>query len=36
MTGNLEFSGTAHFPDVLCDLYNTEKCEIKPIQKIYR
>jgi len=36
MTWNLKFLGAAPFSDIFYDTYNTEKSEIKSIQKCYR
>jgi hypothetical protein len=36
MKENPEILGAAPFPDIFCDIYNTEKGEIKLIQKRYR
>ena len=36
MKENPEILGAARFPDIFCDIYNTEKSAIKLIQKLYR
>ena len=35
MKENPEILGAARFSDILCDIYNTEKSEIKLIQQTY-
>ena len=35
MKGNVKFLEAVPFPDIFCDIYNTEKSEIKLIKKRY-
>ena len=36
MKENPDILGAAPFPDIFCDIYNTQKSEIKLTQKSYR